>query len=152
MKIFNLTLKLKSGLLSDLHSDTIYGHFCWRLKERFGEKKLEEFISAYQKNSPVFTLSDGLLKVGDEIHFPRPYIFSKPEIRDNKEDKILEFVERKKSKERKYITLNEFNSFLSNGIVKADEKDEQDIHAGKRKKKKIPAVSESLRVSVQIDR
>src|SRR5690606_21103925 len=60
--------------------------------------------------------------------------------------------ERKKSKERKYITLNEFNSFLSNGIVKADEKDEQDIHAGKRKKKKIPDVSESLRVSVQIDR
>src|SRR5690606_35840403 len=103
MKTYILTLKQKSGLLSELQSDTIYGHFCWRLKEKLGVDKLAEFISAYRNNKPVFTLSDGLLKVGDEIHFPRPYIFSKPEIKEKKADKITEFVERKKNKERNYL-------------------------------------------------
>lgn len=150
MKIYYLTLKQKSGLLTELQSDTIYGHFCWRFKEKFNEKKLEEFISAYQKDSPVFTLSDGLLKIGEEIHFPRPYIFSKPEIREKKEDKILEFVKQKENKERNYINLSELNKFLLTGQIKFEQKSVEP--SVKKHSKHIPALSESLRVSVQIDR
>ncbi len=151
MKTYILSLKQKSGLLSELQSDTIYGHFCWRLKERLGEEKLTEFISAYKSNKPVFTLSDGLLKIRDEIHFPRPFIFSKPKIREKKADKIIEFAERKRNKERNYLTLSELNSFLSTGQIKIEEKKEEQNNNTKPKKN-IPVTSESLRVSVQIDR
>lgn len=151
MKTYILPLKQKSGLLSELQSDTIYGHFCWRLKERLGDEKLTEFISLYKNKKPVFILSDGLLQVNGEIRFPRPYIFSKPEIKKTKAEKVLEFVKRKANKERNYLTATELNSFLNSGVVKIEEKNEPENSKGKRKSKK-PVLSEELRVSVQIDR
>jgi CRISPR-associated protein Csm4 len=151
MKTYILTLKQKSGLLSPLQSDTIYGHFCWRLKERFSVDKLNEFISLYKNGNPVFLLSDGLLKVKNEIRFPRPLVFQKPETKENKVDKILEFVQRKKSKEKNYLTLSEINKFLSTGKIEFEEiEEENDSKNRKRKKKRF--IEESLRVSVQIDR
>lgn len=151
MKTYILPLKQKSGLLSELQSDTIYGHFCWRLKERLGDEKLTEFISLYKNKKPVFILSDGLLQVNGEIRFPRPYIFNKPEIKQTKTEKVLEFVKRKANKERNYLTATELNSFLNSGEVKIEEKNEPENSKGKRKSKK-PVLSEELRVSVQIDR
>lgn len=151
MKTYILHLKQKSGLLSELQSDTICGHFCWRLKERLGDAKLTEFISLYKNKKPVFILSDGLLQVNGEIRFPRPYIFSKPEIKETKAEKVLEFVKRKAIKERNYLTITELNSFLNSGVVKIEEKNE-DEQSKKERKRKIPVMSEALRVSVQIDR
>ncbi|MBK7380370.1 MAG: hypothetical protein IPJ03_15550 [Ignavibacteriales bacterium] len=149
MKTLLLKLKQKSGLLTELQSDTIYGHFCWRLKERLGADKLTDFISNYQSGNPIFILSDGLLQVNDEIHFPRPYIFNKPVHKEIKAEKILEFVDRKKNKERNYLTLSEFNKFLSTGeIIIEDKKETDDV----KKKKGMPLINGTLRVSVQIDR
>ncbi|NWF89084.1 MAG: hypothetical protein HXY50_06430 [Ignavibacteriaceae bacterium] len=151
MKTYILQLIQKSGLLSELQSDTIYGHFCWRLKERLGDEKLTEFISLYKNEKPVFILSDGLLQFNGEVRFPRPYIFSKPEIKETKAEKVLEFVKRKANKERNYLTITELNSFLNSGEVIIEEKSEaeQSKRSGKRK---IPLVTDALRVSVQIDR
>lgn len=151
MKTYILPLKQKSGLLSELQSDTIYGHFCWRLKERFGDEKLTEFISLYKSSKPVFILSDGLLSVNGEIRFPRPYIFSKPELKETKAEKVFEFVKRKSNKERNYVTITELNAFLNTGKITIEEKNEQ-VNAKDKQKKKKPVISESLRVSVQIDR
>ncbi|MBN2572351.1 MAG: hypothetical protein JXA68_09510 [Ignavibacteriales bacterium] len=150
MKTYILTLKQKSGLLTELQSDTIYGHFCWRLKEQFGVEKLTEFIALYRKNQPIFILSDGLLLVGNEIHFPRPFVFNKPEIKQTKSEKILEFVKRKSSKERNFINLSELNKFLSSGKVDLEEKSSIDSSVKPQVKK--PVKTETLRVSVQIDR
>jgi len=151
MKTYSLKLKQKSGLLTELQSDTIYGHFCWRLKEKLGEDKLAEFISFYTKGNPVFLISNGLLNVDSEILFPRPFIFSKPELKEKKADKVIEFVKRKKIKEKNYLNASELNSFLSNGIIKLEEKKE-DPTKKKKHKSYIPLRTESLRVSVQIDR
>ncbi len=151
MKTFALSLKLKSGLLSELQSDTIYGHFCWRLKEKFGVEKLSEFISLYKKNRPVFLLSDGLLKINDEIHFPRPFVFERPIIKNDKCDKVLEFAQRKFSKERDYLTITEVNEFLSSGKVVIQYSERPKGESKKRKRNK-PILMENLRVSVQIDR
>lgn len=142
MKTYILSLKQKSGLLTELQSDTIYGHFCWRLKEKLGEDKLSEFIALYQNNNPVFLISDGFIVVNDEIRFPRPYVFSKPVIKESKTEKVLEFVDRKKNKERNYLTAAEFNDFLKTGIVNLNESPSQ-LKKG---------TAEALRVSVQIDR
>lgn len=148
MNTYKLELKLKSGLLSSLQSDTIYGHFCWRLKERLGVEKLKDFIKLYQSNNPVFTISDGLLKIGDEILFPRPFVFNPPEQKETKIEKIRSIVQNKEDKSRKFITLPELNSFLSSGIVKLN----SNKRGNEKKEKEEPIIKEALRVSVQIDR
>jgi len=151
MKTYALTIKLKSGLLTELQSDTIYGHFCWRLKEQFDDKKLTNFLSLYKNGNPIFLLSDGSIKVNDEIRFPRPFIFDKPKVKQDKYEKVLNFVERKANKERNYLTLDEMNFFLSNGKVKIiDRAETSDSNKKNKKKKKI--LEDGLRVSVQIDR
>lgn len=154
MKNYILNIKPKSGFLTDLQSDTIYGHFCWRLKEQLGDKRLEDFISLYKNKQPIFLLSDGLPKVKDIIRFPRPYIFLKSQTKENKVDKIIEFVAKKEEKERNYLNLSELNNFLSTGKIELEEVDERegekkDIRTKIRKKR---IIEESLRVSVQIDR
>lgn len=141
-----LQVKPKSGLLSELQSDTIYGHFCWRLKERFGDEKLQRFINSYRDGSPVFLLSDGLLIEGNDIRFPIPYLFKKPETQKKKSDKILEFVKRKNSKENKYISLDQLNQFLSSSTYEF-RNNKKENRADNR-----PLIEEQLRVSVQIDR
>lgn len=151
MKTYILQLNQKSGLLSELQSDTIYGHFCWRLKEKLGVEKLTEFISLYKNGKPVFILSDGLLQINGEIRFPRSYIFSKPEIKETKAEKVLEFVKRKSNKERNYLTITELNTFLRTGEVKIEEKSEP-VNSKDERNKKKPITREALRVSVQIDR
>lgn len=150
MKTYKLTLKQKSGLLTELQSDTIYGHFCWRLKEQLGDEKLIEFISLYKNSKPIFILSDGLLQADGEIQFPRPLVFSKPEIKQTKTEKVMEFVKRKSDKERNFIKLSELNKFLNSGRLEFEEK--PIIKSELKAKYKKPVKSKSLRVSVQIDR
>ncbi len=153
MKTYAITIKQKSGLLTELQSDTIYGHFCWRLKEEGGEDDLKEFIELYRKNTPIFILSDGLIKINDDIRFPRPYLFPKIENKQNKYEKIFSFVENKRNKEKNYITLEEINKFLMTGKVEILEKEE--LNSNKkhlRNIKRIKPIEEALRVSVQIDR
>jgi CRISPR-associated protein Csm4 len=146
--IKQLTLKPKSGLLTKLQSDTIYGHFCWRLKEQAGESRLKEFISSYQEGKPVFLISDGLIKEEDEIFFPKPFRFDQPVHLEKKEDSILEFVKRKNEKENRYYTIEQLNSFLNNRTVSNEVENETEIKTEKR----APVIEEQLRISVQIDR
>jgi len=69
LTIKKLKLKLKSGLLSELQSDTIFGHFCWRMREQIGEDNLKKFISSYHENKPVFTISDGMIEENNILFF-----------------------------------------------------------------------------------
>ncbi len=142
MKTYYLPLKLKSGLLSDLQSDTIYGHFCWRLLEQSGESILTEFINLYREGKPVFSLSDGLLLVDDNILFPKPFFhYNKPYFADEtKKDKILKFVGNKDEKEEQFLSYGSLTAYLGNTKRAA-----QKNYNGK-------LMEESLRVNVQIDR
>ncbi len=90
--IKKLKLKLKSGLLSELQSDTIFGHFCWRMKEKAGEDVLTEFIDSYHKDKPVFTISDGILEKGKVIFFKKPLINPNSNFKsENKKERISNF-------------------------------------------------------------
>lgn len=151
MKTFILELKPKSGLLTELQSDTIYGHFCWRLKERSGDEILSRFISSYHKGNPIFLLSDGFLKSETEYYFPAPFIFKKPIIKANKKDKILDFVSRKRNKEEKFYSLKQLNAFLRGEEYNKDNSPKSSEHSPPGLKSK-PFIEEQLRVSVQIDR
>jgi CRISPR-associated protein Csm4 len=148
-QIKKLKLKLKSGLLSELQSDTIFGHFCWRLKEQLGENALSEFIKYYQEDKPVFTISDGILEKNKIIYFKKPYLNSdfSPKS-ENKNERITNFLKQKEIKSRPYITLDQLNLFLDGDLNTY----EKSFDLPGIRDLEIPKLKQDLRVSVEIDR
>jgi len=147
--IKKLKLKLKSGLLSGLQSDTIYGHFCWRLKEQLGENKLAEFLQCYHEEKPIFTLSNGLLEKNDVIFFSKPYYDTPLNIESNsKKERIEKFLKHKKIKTKKVITLEQLNLFLTGDTIDY----EASFERTEIKNLRIPKLKQDLRISVEIDR
>ena len=145
--IKKLTLKLISGLLSELQSDTVMGHFCWRLKDRLGESKLTEFIKLYSNDKPVFTISNGLLTRNEELFFPKPLIHFKSDGNQSstKKENMISFLKNKEMKSIEYLTLSQLNLFLNGKINELyNELSESKID--------YPRFETDLRVSVEIDR
>lgn len=160
--IKKLTLKLKSGLLSELHSDTVMGHFCWRLRDKYGKTRLEEFISLYHKSdiTPPFTISNGLLEkdyrddkkkeiIRTELFFPKPLFHLKKseetEEKKSKKELMIEFLLNKELKSFELLTTRQFNLAI-NG--KKDELYDSVIND----KLERPKFETDLKVSVEIDR
>jgi len=156
--IKKLKLKLKSGLLSELQSDTIFGHFAWRFKDEHGEEKLTEFLGLFIKQNPVFTISDGFFEkrywdkekkniIDEKMFFPKPLKLTPPKFESkNKKERVKNFIKQKESKSRKLVTLDELNLYL-NGELEDFEKS-----LSKTDSKDFPHFEEDLRVSVEIDR
>lgn len=159
--IKKLTLKLKSGLLSELHSDTVMGHFCWRLKDKFGEERLQEFISCYQEENvlPPFTISNGLFEkdywdekkniAATKLFFPKPLIhLKKTDVHKNsisKKQKIIDFLFNKEMKSVELLTTEQFQLFIDGKYNELYESLTNDPYAR-------PKFETDLRVSVEIDR
>lgn len=146
-QVKKLTLKLKSGLLSDLQSDTVMGHFCWRLKEMFEEKKLEDFIKLYLNDKPVFTISNGLLEKNAELFFPKPFLHinqSEGKL-GNKKERIIKFLINKELKSLNLLTLKQFNLAINGKLEELYE----DIINDEIER---PKFESDLKVSVEIDR
>jgi len=145
--IKKLTLKLKSGLLSELQSDTIFGHFAWRFKDYWGAEKLEEFLNNFINRNPVFTVSDGFFEKDGNIFFPKPLkLTPQKSSGQDKKERLINFLKQKESKSRKLITLKELNLFLKGKI--------EDFESSLENSeiKDFPRFEEDLRVSVEIDR
>jgi CRISPR-associated protein Csm4 len=144
--IKKLNLKLKSGLLSELHADMIFGHFAWRFKDKFGEEKLEEFLQHYENNEPIFTISDGLFEKEGKLFFPKPLKLTPAKFNaTNKKERIIQFLKQKETKGKKLITLEELNLYL-NGRLEEFEKALAETNVAP------PQFVTDLRVSVEIDR
>ncbi len=59
MRAYKIKIKITSGTITPFHADTIYGHLCWALAHRDGEKALRAFLEPFIKGDPPFLLSDG---------------------------------------------------------------------------------------------
>lgn len=146
-KIKKLKLKLKSGLLSELQSDTIFGHFAWRLKEELGDEKINEFLDYYINNNPIFTISDGFFEKNDEVFFPKPFKLTPPEFNvKSKKERIVGFIEQKEAKSRKLIKVKQLNYYLE-GNLSGFEKSILE-----NRNNEYPGFIDDLRVHVEIDR
>jgi CRISPR-associated protein Csm4 len=151
MLIKKINVTLISGLLTPLQSDTLYGHFCWRLLELKGESVLDRFIDLYAKGNPVFTLSDGLYEVDGEVLFPKP-IMSKDENSTDKpikplakEEKIKKLLNKKKDRENRYIAPKSLQAFLDGDLAKYEGLLKTDPASS-------PKIIKDLRIHVGIDR
>jgi len=90
MKTLQITLKMESGTLTPFQADTIFGHLCWVIAHKEGEKGLEEFLKPFKQGNPPFIISDGF--PGELLPKPMVVEFNiyKPE--DRKEWKKIEFL------------------------------------------------------------
>lgn len=140
-----ILLELKSGLLSELQSDTIFGHFCWRLKDAFGEESLKEFLSFYSNGKPVFTVSDGLFERGGVTFFNKPKMQTPfTHQTKSKKERIGAAILYKELKSRNYITLDQLRLFLNNKTQEYNKSFEDVLE--------IPSMYSEVRTHVQIDR
>jgi CRISPR-associated protein Csm4 len=146
MKILLVKLKQKSLLLSGLQSDTIFGHFCWRMAELRGDDVLTEFLELYSAGQPIFTISDAFQGTEELTLLPRPFLppdFSIKPGRDKKQ-KIINFLLGKIMKSKKLIPIDAFNHIINGRI-----RDALDIISCEYE---IPSLENDLRISVEIDR
>lgn len=141
-EIKRIKFRLKSGLLSELQSDTIFGSFCWRMKEISGEDNLKSFLESFRKGEPVFTVTDGFLSnADDEIFFPNPQIpYKNTQKAESKKDRIKNFLSYKEEKKTSHIRLAGLNQIL-NGYEPETPTETN-----------IPKYEDTLRTSVEIDR
>ena len=145
--IKKLKLKLKSGLLSKLQSDTIFGHFAWRFKEQLGDEKLEDFLDLFVNGNPVFTISDGLFEKNGEVFFPKPLKLTPHKFESkNKRERIKNFINLKESKSLKLVTVEQLNFYINGNLENFDES------LAKTDSKDYPKFEHDLRVHVGIDR
>lgn len=145
--IHKLTLSQKSGLLTELQSDTIFGHFCWRLKDMLGEQKLDEFLKLYKTGNPAFTISNSYFERDNCLFLPNPLLplVNEEEEEKSKDEKIKIFLDYKDSKKRKLLTLCQFNLAINGELNKMKESIRKDDS-------KQPKYIDDLRTSVEISR
>ena len=62
------TIILRSALGSPILGDTLFGQFCWALRSRFGEQRLNQLLEGYGEGRPFVVLSDAL----PADHIPLP--------------------------------------------------------------------------------
>ncbi|MDD3558713.1 MAG: hypothetical protein PHW27_09080 [Melioribacteraceae bacterium] len=153
--IYKLKLKLKSGLLSEMHSDTIWGHFAWRFFEEHGDEKFKTFLQLYLEGKPVFSVSDGMFELEDyknNIHehfFPKPLKLTPYKIKPgSKKERIIQMIAQKESKKHKLISLKQLNYFINGSLDEFDKSFADEYHS----QIEYPSFKSDLRVSVQIDR
>lgn len=109
MKTYLLKLKIINSLLSPFHSDTLFGHLCWIVKYFDGEKALGEFLKPFIERNPPFLISDGL----PCNLLPKPLSL---------EINITDPNQRKKVKDREWITLEDFKEICQGKILTELEK------------------------------
>jgi len=160
--IYQINIKPKSGIFTELQSDTLFGHFCWRLAEFKGNDTLNNFLKFYLEDKPIFTISDAFYSIEDSVYLPRPHL--PIVVKSNsakKEDKIINFLKHKYEKGIKYLTVDELYLILDekkefSEILKAKykkDKNQNDKNNNEKKKlKEKEFYKYDLRVSVEISR
>ncbi len=105
MKTYKINLKIHGSIMTPFQADTLFGHLCWIVAYKLGEKEIEEFLEPFKKGNPPFIISDG---------FPND-LLPKPLSADLNID---DPQERKKFKKIDFVSFGEFNSLLRDEKVK----------------------------------
>lgn len=104
MKTYRIKLKVKTGSLTPFQADTLFGHICWVIAYKEGEKVLQEFLQPFKDGKPPFVFSDG---------FPSDYL-PKP--------LSAEFIasenDRKDIRKTDYLSPDDFNKAIAGKPIK----------------------------------
>jgi CRISPR-associated protein Csm4 len=63
MKLYKIGITPTSNFATSLKGDTLFGHLCWAIRYKFGEKRLSSLLSDYANGSePFLVVSDAFAK------------------------------------------------------------------------------------------
>jgi len=77
MECYRVIITPLTAFATPLKGDTLFGQFCWAVRNRFGESRLQECLEGYTQQKPFTVISD----VFPESFFPLPKLpgkFFKP--------------------------------------------------------------------------
>lgn len=91
---YTIRLILKSPIITQFHSDTVFGHICWAIRYlKWDDKKgLKDFLGLYDEGRPPLLLSNG---------FPKGYL-PKPIVRPVLQEKLDSIFGTENRKENSY--------------------------------------------------
>ena len=147
--IKKLSFVQRTGLLTELHSDTIFGHFCWRMMHGEGTKTLSSFLKEFSKK-PIFTVSNAFPGLQEEIFVPTPMVNLPSLIGkiDSKKESIINFLKLKRLKKFSSIPVTDWNLLL-NGKT---EDFAESLLAKLENPSEAPSFISDLRTRVKINR
>ena len=93
MEYAKLILRPTSPIISELQSDTIFGHFAWGIFFVYGEDRLKELLKDF-KEKPFIIFSNGFIKGFLPKPFLEPYLPKDSELKYAKEVKKKSLVDK----------------------------------------------------------
>lgn len=111
MKAYRLTLRPLTAFGTPLAGDTLFGHLCWAVLERFGRARLSSLLEGYTDGKPFAALSDA---------FPQGCL-PRPAVPDAAIRWQLDPRQRKQMRKRIWLPAAESGLPLSDWLGKAQE-------------------------------
>jgi CRISPR-associated protein Csm4 len=119
MKTYQVALKPVSAITSIPASDTLFGAICWGIRLLYGEKRLEEMLTAFAQGEPSFLVSSSFPVSASKIRF-----FPKPKSRKlppSSSEDISKLIKSDSEKKALFETLKQYKAFskavyLSEGL------------------------------------
>ena len=93
MEYAKLILTPTSPIISELQSDTIFGHFAWGIRFVYGEERLKELLKDF-KEKPFIIFSNGFIKGFLPKPFLEPYLPNDNELKYAKEVKKKSLIDK----------------------------------------------------------
>jgi len=93
MEYAKLTITPTSPFISELQSDTIFGHFAWGIRFIYGEDRLKELLKEFNQK-PFIIFSDGFIKGFLPKPFLEPYMPNDIELKYAKEVKKKSLIDK----------------------------------------------------------
>lgn len=123
MKI--VCLRPKSGFITELRSDTLWGLICWGIRNVYGNKTLETTLETFNNNKPEFQLSSCFPFVTvdnkPKLFFPRPCLplksYEKISKNISAKEKIETNIKEKKNRKIGYIEVDSFEKLANKKIT-----------------------------------
>lgn len=138
MRFLILTLKIGSAYGTPFLGDTLFGQFCWAIRNRLGESRLKTLLDGYTQHNPFTIISDA---------FPNGYL-PRPTLPGRFFDPI-EHADRKKVKKRIWMPVQEVfrpvNEWLA--VCKTSKQLLEDIPESSIPQSSCKKVENSFRIS-----
>ncbi len=130
----------RSGYVTNLRSDTLWGYICWGIKHLWGDVELKIFIDSYQvdkKPECIISSTFPFKQHGKERipYFPNPLVLM-PSSNTSEEDMDTMLTShrlRKKLKSIKYLNLDDFKKMLHGDIQATDLLDDLQMEYQRKK-------------------
>lgn len=116
-------LKPKSGFITELRSDTLWGMICWGIRNVYGNSILEKVLESFNENNPEFLISSTFPYRKSESKleqfFPKPILPVNPYEKDlspDRKSKLEKSIKDKKNKKKNLIAFTQYQQLINNEI------------------------------------